>query len=556
MNKNYNFLNNFPAASSPRPQQKEALKKIEKVFLSGKKYAIVNLPTGSGKSHIGLSVARASAPIDSERKSFIEDYSIYKKDKNGRYLHEDFFSEKDPFGAFILTVTKSLQDQYQNLFPEIATIKGKTNYKCDVDPNLTVNTAPCLFSAKLKQDCFNKNRCPYYRGRKEALATSDPVLNYKAFFNLPEFLRKREIYICDEASDIEEEFVSHYTINMTYSFLQSENIFFNKLTSDDSLKAHQWLQDIYLQLKKEWIDLKHKVMLMSRKSNNSASGVFFKQLQRLTRYTELTNILGEALERWQECEYLVEKRDKDKIVFTPYDIRPVVKQVFNNAEKILMMSATINNIEEFTKSLGIAKNEYEFVEIPSTFDPQKSPIYCSTNYNLSYKNLNKDLPKIIDLTLNICKNHTGEKGIIHTYTHQITEALKRKVKDDPRFLFRETGFTNQDILERHKECVKLDTILVSPSLDTGVSLDDDLGRFQIILKAPYLPLNSKRIKKIFEKNPKYYVMKMLGALIQMSGRCTRSMQDYSKTYILDGTAVKAVLSNKHNLPKHFLDRFT
>jgi Rad3-related DNA helicase len=112
-----------------------------------------------------------------------------------------------------------------------------------------------------------------------------------------------------------------------------------------------------------------------------------------------------------------------------------------------------------------------------------------------------------------------------------------------------------DIMNEHKSRISEDTVLVSPSLDTGISLDDELGRFQIILKAPYLPLGSKRIKKLFDKNPSYYTMKMLDSLIQMSGRCTRSVEDYSVTYILDGSAVKAIKSNKTFLPKYFLDRF-
>ena len=169
--------------------------------------------------------------------------------------------------------------------------------------------------------------------------------------------------------------------------------------------------------------------------------------------------------------------------------------------------------------------------------------------------MERDLPKIIKLAVDICDKHKGEKGIIHTHTNQITEALKKKIKNNPRFLFREMGLTNENIIEEHKERKLDDTILVSPSLDTGISLDGDLGRFQIILKAPYLPLGSKRIKKMFERNPKHYIMKMLNTLIQMCGRCTRSVEDHSTTYILDGTAVKAVLTNKHHLPKHFLDRF-
>lgn len=554
VNSNYNFLPQFPLTDNPRPQQKDAFKKIDHIFSSGKKYAIVNLPTGSGKSHIGVSMARSSLFIDEERKSIIETYGIYKKDKNGIFIHEDLFMNNTHFGAFILTVTKTLQDQYQLLFPELITVKGKSNYMCAVDNNLTINFAPCLFSPKLKQECFDKNRCPYYKTRNEALIKQDSILNYKAFFNLPEFLRKREFYICDEASEIEDELVSQYTVNISYSFLQSENINFKRLISDNSENAKHWLQDIFIQLKNEWLDLKYKTSLMSNKKN-TPSGLFFKQMQRLGRYTELINTLTIVLEKWDECEYLVEKKDKDYVVFVPYDIKPVAQYIFNGASKILMMSATISNPEEFAKSLGIKKEEYEFVEIPSTFDSKKSPIYCSTQHNLSYKNIEKDLPKVIKIAIDICDKHKGEKGIIHTHTNQITEALKAKVKNNPRFLFREIGSTNESIIEKHKIEKTGDTIIVSPSLDTGISLDDDLGRFQIIIKAPYLPLGSKRIKKMFERNPKHYIMKMLNTLIQMCGRCTRSKEDYSTTYILDGTAVKAVLSNKHYLPKHFLDRF-
>lgn len=555
MEKNkFNFLENFPSQDTPRQQQKEAFKKIQDIFSSEKKYAIVNLPTGSGKSHIGVSAARATSPIDNIRKDVIESYGIYKKDKNGGYVHEDLFLNNKPFGAFILTVTKSLQDQYLSLFPDLISVKGKSNYMCTVDPNLTANFAPCLFSPKLKQECFDKNRCPYYKTRNEALTRQDSILNYKAFFNLPEFLRKREFYICDEASNLEDELVSQYTVNVSYSFLQSENITFKKLITDDSVKAKHWLQDIFIQLKNEWADLKHKMALMSSKKN-TPSGLHFKQMQRLGRYTEIVNTLSIVLEKWDECEYLVEKKDADGTTFVPYDIKPVAQYIFSGAEKILMMSATISNPEEFAKSLGIKKDEYGFTEIPSTFDPQKSPIYCATQYSLSYKTMQKDLPKIIKLALEICEKHKGEKGIIHTHTNQITEEFKKKVRNNPRFLFREIGTTNQNIIDDHKLRKTEDTILVSPSLDTGISLDDDLGRFQIIIKAPFLPLGSKRIKKMFEKNPKHYVMKMLDTLIQMSGRCTRSIDDFSTTYILDGTAVKTILSNKHHLPKHFLERF-
>jgi Rad3-related DNA helicase len=217
------------------------------------------------------------------------------------------------------------------------------------------------------------------------------------------------------------------------------------------------------------------------------------------------------------------------------------------------MSATITNPEEYAKTLGIKPEEYEYIDIGSVFDSKKSPILCAGQFNLSHATIDKELPRVIEAAIEICNQNKGKKGLIHTHTNKITQELKRKVGNNKRFLFREVGSSNEDILKQHKERED-DTILVSPSLDTGISLDDNLGRFQIILKAPFLPLGSKRIKKIFDKNKKYYTMKMLDILVQMCGRCTRSINDYSTTYILDGVIKRNIIDNYLKLPKHFRDR--
>jgi Rad3-related DNA helicase len=546
------YLETFPSDSEARPQQKQALEKIARVFSSGKKFVIACLPTGSGKSHIAAAVARSASPICERKKQLIDTYAIYDKDRDGAYKHQEDFLTGDSFGSYILTVTKSLQDQYKELFPDLVVAKGKNNYNCDIDPNVTVDFAPCLHSPKIKEKCFAANRCPYYKVRNEAFGSIDPILNYRAFISLPPFLRRREIYICDEASDIEAELVGQYSITINYSQLAAESIDYNKLYSDDSDTAFKWLQDVYVKIKNELDSLKNRISNMAK--NDSPAAIKAKELQRLGKLNGLVSSVGDVISVWDECEYLVESRDSEKITFVPYDIKPLARKIFNDADMILMMSATITNPEEFAKSLGISESEYEYVEVPSGFDPKESPIRSTRKYSLSYKTNNRDLPHIIEAAIQICNNHKGEKGIIHTHTNQITQALRNKVGNDSRFLFRDIGTTNEQIISEHRDRIDDDTILVSPSLDTGISLDGDLGRFQIILKAPFLPLNSKRIKRIYDKNKKYYIMKMLDNLVQMCGRCTRSAEDHSVTYILDGNAVTSILDNKRYLPKHFLER--
>lgn len=542
-----NLLQHFPANSQPRPQQLEALSKIEECFNSNKKFVIGCLPTGSGKSHIGYTVGLSSNKMSPDLIDLIKNYEIYKKNKDGEYLHEKEFLKKPTSSSFILTITKSLQDQYEGLFNNIPMMKGKNNYECAVDCNFTAENAPCLFSKNLKMECFSLKRCPYYEARNAALACQAPVLNYRVFFNLPDFLKRREIYICDEANGLEEELVAKYSLNLQYNFLKNENIKFKKFLGDNEKDALMWLQDIYLQVNTNYENLKE--FLSSYDKNNKN---LLKEASRFSKIGRVKHSLEETIENWESCSFVLEKKDTEGVVFCPYDIKPIAKGIFDNADKVLMMSATISNHKEYAKSLGIT--DYEYFEANSTFSPKRSPIFCSKKYKLSYSSMEKNLPHVIDMALEICKKHKNEKGVIHTHTNQITQEIKKKTNGDTRFLFRDEISNNEMLLEKHKDDEN-PTILVSPSLDTGISLDGDLGRFQIIIKSPYLPLNSKRIKKMFDKNPKLYLVKMLDKLIQMSGRCTRSKEDYSVTYILDGVAVDAVLREKNNLPKHFIQRF-
>jgi ATP-dependent DNA helicase DinG len=549
-NKNSSFLNYFPKNSEPRQAQINALNEIERAWES-KKYVIACLPTGIGKSHIAASIASSSKEIDDERKHDISSYGLYKMDSYGSYTYDEKYKNKENYGSYILTITKSLQDQYQQIFSDFHIFKGKGNYQCQVDLSQTADFAPCLYSRKIKEKCFDSCICPYYEAKNKAIYTNVSILNYRSFFNLRPFLQKRQYFICDEADGIEEEIVSQFTLDINYSLLKGCGINFKKIKEDNLEKAKLWLMDIYSQIDDELENLKKKSFNTSKKEG--LVDLQSKIIQQISRLSKLHSSFKRVIEYWDDCGYLIEEMKSDKIVFVPYNIKPLFNNIFGSAEKVLLMSATISNHKQFAKTMGISENEYHYIELPSPFDPKKSPIYCSNVFNLSYKNNNKDLENILNACLELCKKHKDYKGIIHTHTNIITKKLYSMTNGDSRFLFKMDVVSNEDILKLHKE-TKEPTILVSPSLDTGISLDGNLGRFQIVLKAPFLPLSSKRIKKKFDTDSDQYMCYMLNTLVQMSGRCTRSKDDYSVTYILDGNATKAIKKYNNILPKHFLNR--
>jgi ATP-dependent DNA helicase DinG len=96
------------------------------------------------------------------------------------------------------------------------------------------------------------------------------------------------------------------------------------------------------------------------------------------------------------------------------------------------------------------------------------------------------------------------------------------------------------------------TVLISPSLYTGIDLKDGLSRFQIIVKVPYPDLTDRWINAKMQNDNGWYYWQTALRLVQAYGRSVRSKQDWAKTYILD-SAFAHFLKNHRNM---FPDWFT
>ena len=109
------FIQKFPSNMTPRPAQEETFRRLNKAFLKGKRFGLVEMSTGGGKSH----VAKTAADVVAEEG-----------------------------GAFMITAQKALQDQYQHDFPspQMELLKGRANYACthpEASPNMDAGHAVC-----------------------------------------------------------------------------------------------------------------------------------------------------------------------------------------------------------------------------------------------------------------------------------------------------------------------------------------------------------------------------------------------------------------------------
>ena len=537
------YLNKFPNRYNPSKQQIHLIKKIEYAFNKGHKFVICSAPTGSGKSFISKTLANVSNEPTDNFRDLITSYAAFKMDSVGNYVNEFECMDEPPSGAFALTITKSLQDQYLKLFDDSAIMKGKSNYTSTLDPNIDVEMETSVMPKKVLDEHRLANKCPYHNARNTGLLEKFGVLNYKMFLSLPNHVKRKNFIICDEASELEDEIVKQYSVFVDPDRLKLLGVKVPNLYSVKQEALHKWVCSCMV-LISEYVNT------LTNRSTNKQIKLSPSDNIKLSYLKNLHRSLNLIDETWEECEYVVQREGKT-VKVTPLKVDVLSKYIFKHADNVLLMSATIIDHEHFAKSLGI--KQYEYVESDSTFDPSKAPIYIKTKQKINHYNLKKILPNIVKQIKDICAEHEFEKGIIHTHTGFIASYLQSNL-DSKRFLYRDQQTRNEEILEQHSKS-KNPTVLVSPSLGLGIDLRDDLARFQIIIKAPYLPLGDNRIKKLFEQDKKWYTNKMLSNVVQQCGRGIRSKQDYCTTYILDSGISDAIIRSRKHLPKYFLERF-
>ena len=538
----------FPESYTPTTKQESVLDLIGDKFFNNKKFLIIQAPTGTGKSFISKTVANVSRKCSKQFRELVETGDIYKTHGfDGSYVNADKVYNEPAHGCFSLTITKTLQDQYASLFKDTTVFKGKSNYDCALFPEFEVDTAPCSYIGKQKVECLANKCCTFYNKRDEALTSQFSSLSYSKFLTMEDHTKRRQYLVLDEASELESELVKEFTFALPHKELRKKGIIFKH--SVNKAKLFESLFECYGELKNYLDDVKRLI--------NKKKDVYTNKSNLVREYKKLNKValgLKTLISTYRESKYIVE-RDSLETTFTPLKVDVLSKHIFDHAEKVVLLSATIVGVKSFAKSLGISEDNFDYINIESNFDPKKSPILVYKDTPLNAKNLNSTLPTLVNRIEGLLEQHPNEKGIIHTQSNIITEYIRDFIGDkySKRMLFREPGIKNETILKMHSES-KEPTVLVSPSMTYGVDLKDDLGRFQVIVKLPYLPWRDKRAEMIRKIDEKWYTYKMLSNLIQACGRTTRGEDDHSVTYIMDSNFLRILDIYSEDIPSYFLKR--
>ena len=540
-----NILNHFPH-EVPRPQQIEVINWLEKHW-DTKKFFLIDAPPGVGKSAIAVATAKAAG------------------------------------SSYFLTSTKALQDQYLKTFPWLKSIKGKGNYECDVNVMFKVNTAPCLAKPELKAKCLDESRCSYYNDRDAAIKFSKHMVTSYSYQLMAiecgplkdrtDRTLVRNLMVCDEAHEMDSIIADFLGFEIDPEELQKDH----GLDASELLSSKDLDKTVNSILKQKIDPMLSSYENMLERIMNSAikaSGGNFdrlspnaaKQMHDLVAKRDRLDRLSKRLGRYCENragtkdEWLVTKSGK-KIIFSPLIGRiGFIEYLSQYADKVILMSASLGDPEQLISELGIPKDQAVSIRVGTPFDPTKSPVFVIPMLKLSAKTIDASLPGVVDAINVILDSHPNEKGIIHAGNYKITSAilngisstLAHRLIGKHQFTRGQRQKSNEELIEEHVEDLR-PTVLVSPSMHTGVDLAGDLSRFQVIVKLPWMNLIDPRVAKKSEDG-NWYSNEMIKKLVQASGRSTRNIDDHSQTYILDEGFIRVWNSSKDIFPNWFKER--
>jgi Rad3-related DNA helicase len=279
-----------------------------------------------------------------------------------------------------------------------------------------------------------------------------------------------------------------------------------------------------------------------------------QDIDKLTR--TINNILSNP-NNWIVSEVHKENYDVIRVDLKPLDPSKYIKAVLEKCPKTLIMSATILNDKTFERNLGLTSedNNTKFIQIQSDFPVENRPIFpLSVEYlnfsNLQLMDVKSKISRAID---NIMHIHSNDKGIIHTSSYEQLNFIKDNLSktNSRRLILTDPEIERDEVIREHSESEK-PTVLISPSLHTGLDLKDHLSRFQIITKVPYPNVADKWTSEKRKINKEWYYWQTALRLVQAYGRSIRSKDDWAKTYVLDSAFSYFIKVNKNILPKWFL----
>lgn len=537
-----------------RPAQDVALDEITRAYAEHKKFVIIEAPTGSGKSGIAMAAA-------SWAKTLQVDHPLTQP------------------GAYILSPQKTLTAQYMKDFEinGLLELKGKANYWCTTH-DTDCDSAAIINNASKEGDnrscCMD---CPYKIAKKRFIDNPIGVTNFAFYLNETQYagqLKNRKMLILDEGHNTESQVLGF--ADTVISRYKTEELGLGRIPTfkpGENLKCKKWLSETFIPTAQQHMtDLTNQIEMARIDSDISylEGGKNREDLMKLIKKLDSWDKFICRLNRFMASDDMLNwlcftteenKRSgtKEELLIKPLTATMFADEIlFDKAEMVVIMSATILDFNFFMRNLGINPADAICVRIDSDFPVENRPVYFQKIGSMAAR-VDKEtgmrmreltMPKMVLFVEKLLDKYSGKKGIIHTNSYEFAKQViihLRSTRHGYRVVTHtsDTGSREAAVLEHAER--EDDTVLISPSSTEGLDLSEDLGRFCIIVKTPYAYMN-EYVTARMKRDADWYTYNTLLAMVQATGRVVRSKSDKAHSWILDSDFEALFRRGGHMLP--------
>lgn len=489
---------------------------------------LLDAPTGTGKSLIALAASK---------------------------LAEPGMSKTAPDSVQILTATKILQDQYVRSFHDwgLRDIRGRGNFKCEIDATLTAANAVCTVGQKCSYAEPSATGCAYYDQVREAFNARYRVSNYAWWFARSQTqMPPVGLLVLDEGHTLDDQLRNHLT--RTIRVEDYIGIIDRFPTGNDQTSVEAWARWFH--------DHGPRIVqhYQEARIRFNKGQITLREFGKAWRIHSLRNDFNRATisDAAGTDQWVVVPLTKGKgWQLSPVWSAPYFKRfVSKHTSKLLVMSATILAPDVFAWTTGIDQDKLFYNPLPTPFPKENRPVVIQPAGRVKGK---ETWPTAIMEVIAIASRHAGQSGVVHTSNYLLAEEVSKAL--------RKAGFSvwthqNSGVRDSALDGFRSTpgSILVSPSMTTGVDLPGDLCRWQVVAKLPFPSLGDPQVKARMAAGPDgyptpmsqtWYTWTTLCALIQAAGRGVRSVDDWCVTYIIDGNISWFLPSSKRMVPEWF-----
>jgi Rad3-related DNA helicase len=522
-------------------------------------------------------------------------------------LHERLREENPDHKTTIFCNQKLLQDQYADFLDDkddIMVMKGKSNYECFNDPRVTVEDAPCQHGIS----CKDKDFCEYWQRRKRLPYVPLLIINYHMVLSLLDtetgWTRKTDLSIYDESHSLADIITDYYKISVS----NQEIPYYQKIwkllekvgTEKEVIKYESFcartdgskgpiaslmddldaiMHGIASLRFEDPMDIVENLFMSKISITTTIANLLQQQPDFLMKNKHLLSTVNSLLNRetnfchkcqhWHDfrerVRYVPDFQRRDEIItysLTPLKVDTVVEPLLKTlSPKRQFMSATIFP-RVFMGYVGI-KDNYRHLQLPNNIPVENRQIIMQPIASFNSFNLKQGEPEFEDLIgtlISLLEMHAerDESGVIFTPSYNLSFLLKRSLEKAARqldytILINQAAEGRDSVIENFRNVNNKRRLLISPSFSEGINFEDDISRFQVVVKAPFRSLGDAFVKERMKVDKEWYELDCLIRVIQSLGRSCRHVNDFCISYVFDLNVLRLYQKYQRDVPQWFKD---